>query len=328
MSTTSPERRLLHLVLFLSMLAATAAGLALGLSCHATRARPDVAAGCAEGTSGAPPGVAASVLATGPGSPPANAPGSAELAPGARVVARWQDAFWEATVVAVQGDLIVIAWDQPPPEISYRPRGWVVREDAPPAAAAPGDWLLCRADRVWHLCHVEAADGDALRLVAISDARSVTLDRVDTLPVPAGLVSWAARHGAAALERARLAARLRGLAPATAGKPARVRDRVLARWTDGSWWEAEVRAVSGSQITVAWADGSTPSGVPPEHVAPLANAPVARGAGELALCKWGESTRWWAAYIDEGAAGLEVAYEDGTREPLREQCVAGRSSGK
>jgi hypothetical protein len=324
MNTTSPERRLLHLGLFLSLLASTVAGLALGLSCHAPRTRPEVAAGCPEGT----PSVPGGALAVAPGSALAAAPGSADLAPGARVVARWQDAFWEATVVAVQGDLIVIAWDQPPPEISYRPRGWVVREEAPPATAAPGDWLLCRGDRVWHLCHVESADGDALRLVAISDARSYTLDRADTLPVPAGLVSWAGRHGAAALERARLAARLQGLEPATAGKPARVRDRVLARWTDGSWWEAEVRAAAGGQITVAWADGSAPTALPPAHVAPLANAPVARGAGELALCKWGASTRWWAAYIDKGAAGLEVAYEDGTREPLREQCVAGRTSGQ
>jgi hypothetical protein len=330
MSTTSPERRLYRLGLFLSLLATTVAGLALGPSCHARQAGPDMAAVCLESPPGAlasaPPGALVSASDT----TLANVAGGPELAPGARVVGRWQDAFWEATVVAVQGDLIVVAWDQPPPEISYRPRGWVVRADEPAAAAAVGDWLLCRSDRVWHLCQVESGesgDGDALRVVAISDARSYTMQRADTLPVPAGLVSWAMRHGAAALERARLAARLQSVEPAMVGKPARVRDRVLARWTDGSWWEAEVTAVSGAQTTVAWADGSAPMGLPPAHVAPLKGAPLARGAGELALCKWGESTRWWAAYIDTGAAGLEVAYADGTREPLREQCVTGRTSG-
>jgi hypothetical protein len=324
MSTTSPERRLLHLGLFLSLLASTVAGLALGLSCHATQARPDVAAACPDAPLSAPP----SALASAPGSAPANAPGGPELAPGARVVGRWQDAFWEATVVAVQGDLIVIAWDQPPPELSYRPRGWVVHADAPPAVARPADWLLCRADRVWHLCQVESVAGDALQVVAVGDARSHTMERIDTLPVPAGLVSWAARHGAAALESARLAARLQGVEPVTAGKPVRVRDRVLARWTDGSWWEAEVTAAGNGQITVAWADGSAATGVPPAHVASLRGAPLARVRGELALCKWGEGTRWWASYIEKSAAGLEVVYSDGTREPLREQCVTGRASGE
>ena len=329
MSTTSPERRLLHLGLFLSLLASTVAGLALGLSCHATQARPEVAAACPEAPSSAPGSAPSSASAGAPGNAAANA--GADLAPGARVVARWQDGFWEATVVAVQGDLIVIAWDQPPPEPSYRPRGWVVRAEAPPAAAQAGDWLLCPAERVWHLCQVEAmesGDGDALRVVVVSDARAYTLARADVLPVPAGLVDWAARHGSAQLERARLAARLQGVEPVTAGKPVRVRDRVLARWTDGSWWEAEVKAAAGSQITVAWADGSAPTALPPAHVAPLAGAPAARGTGELALCKWGQGTRWWAAYIEKVAAGLEVVYSDGTREPLREQCVTGRASGQ
>jgi hypothetical protein len=320
MSTTSPERRLLHLVLFLSLLASTVAGLALGLSLHTALAPRGASPACAHAPTGATNGA--------PGDAAIDAPGG-ELAPGARVVARWQDAFWEATVVAAQGDLMTVAWDQPPPELSYRPRGWVTRMDAPPAAAAAGDWLLCRAaSPVWHLCHVESVDGDALELVAVTDASAHTMARADTLPVPAGLVDWAARHGGAALERARLAARLQSVKPATAGKPVRVRDRVLARWSDGSWWEAEVTAVSGGQIVVAWADGSAATGVAPAQVAPLADAPRARAAGELALCKWGESTRWWTAYIDKGHAGLDVMYSDGTREPLREQCVAGRVSGQ
>lgn len=313
MSTMSPERRLLHLALFLSLLASTLAGLALGLSLRTALAPRDVSAACAHAT----PEVVG------------HAPDGGPLAPGARVVARWQDTFWEATVVAVQGDLVTVAWDQPPPELSHRPRGWVARMDAPPAAASAGDWLLCRADnRFWHLCQVEAVDGDALEVVAATDARSYTAARADTLPVPAGLVDWAARHGAAALERARLAARLQSVEPVTAGKPARVQARVLARWSDGNWWEAEVTAARDGQIVAAWADGSAPLALPPAQVAPLANAPRARAAGELALCKWGASTRWWAAYIDEGATGLEVAYSDGTREPLRDQCVTGRSSAK
>jgi hypothetical protein len=298
MSTRSTERTHLNLLLSASLIASA---LALGLSLHTalraqTRCPP-------EGTAPADPG----------------------LAPGVPVIARWQDAFWEATVVAAQGDLIAIAWHQPPPDLSYRPRGWIARMDEPPAAARAGDWLLCRASNdVWHPCIVESATGHSLQVVTIADARSHTVERAATLPVPPGLADWAARHGAAALERIRLHTRLQAVEPATAGKPARDRDRVLARWTDGTWWEAEVTTRTDALITVAWADGSTPTALPPAQVAPLSSAPPARSAGELALCKWGQSTRWWAAHIDESAAGLEIAYQDGTREPLAEQCIAGR----
>jgi hypothetical protein len=304
MSTRSPERTS-RPALFVSVSALALAALALGFTLHATlRER-------------AAPAPGAEVLAS---------PARGDLAPGAPVVARWQDAFWEATVVSVQGELVVIAWDQPPPELSYRPRGWLARTDRPPASAKVGDWLLCPADRgVWQPCHVETVDGDVLQAIAIDDARPRTVALGATLPVPAGLAERTARLGEAALERARLAARLEAVEPVTAGKPVKARDRVLARWTDGSWWEAEVAAMAGDQITVAWADGSAPTAVPAAHVAALADAPRARKAGELALCKWGQGTRWWSARIDEGAAGLEVAYSDGTREPLQEQCITGRA---
>lgn len=320
MSTTSPERRLLHLGLFLSVLASTVAGLALGLSLHATLIAQDAPSAVSDVPADDPALAALEREFLG------RARADEVLAPGARVVARWQDAFWEATVVAVQGELVTVAWDQPPPELSYRPHGWVVRMDVSPAYPKAGDWLLCRADsRVWNLCRVKSVDGDALEIVAITDARPRTTARADTLLVPVGLEDWAKGHGALTLARARLAAFLKGVEPVTAGKPARVRDRVLARWTDGSWWEAEVKAVSGGQITVAWADGSAPTALPPADVAPLANAPVPR-ASEVALCKWGEGTRWWQALITDDADG--VLYEDGTSEPLREQCVAGRTSGQ
>jgi hypothetical protein len=317
MSITSPERKLLHLALLLSLVSAAVAGVALGLSLRATPiARSHTRGG-------------GQVAERGPAAGLAAQHDERDLAPGVRVVARWQDAFWEATVVAAQGDLITVAWDQPPPELSYRPRGWVGRMDETVATAAVGDWLLCLGSgRAWHLCQVEVVEGERLGLVSSTDARAFGIAREDTLPVPPGLASWAARHGTATLAAARLVTRLQDVQPATAGKPARAGDRVLARWSDGAWWEAEVEAVAAAEVVVAWADGSAPTGVAPAQVAPLGDAPRASKRGELALCKWGQSTRWWAAYIDDGTAGAEVVYADGTREPLREQCVAGRSSGK
>ncbi|WP_428263213.1 hypothetical protein [Haliangium sp.] len=312
MSIQSTEPTHHRPILFGFVLAAT---LTLGLAAGAACLAPATACRCDEARPEAVPETAA----------------PDDLAPGARVVARWNDSFWEATVVTVQGELVAVAWDQPPPDLSFRPRGWVVPMDAPPATASAGDWLLCPAEGgTWQLCHVEAASGDALELLPIADPGAGTgvraLDRAATLPIPDGLSAWAAARGDAALDRIRLAARMHGLVPATVGTPVRVDDHVLAEWTDGSWWEAKVIALEDGAVTVAWADGSTPMPLTPAQVAPLASAPRAGASGDLALCRWQQGTRWWRAAIDKGASGLEILYIDGTREPLHPHCVAARAA--
>lgn len=118
-----------------------------------------------------------------------------------------------------------------------------------------------------------------------------------------------------------LAAELGGLMPATAGMPVSQGDLVLARWHDGTWWEATVQIHEGESVRVAWRDGSTPSDLPRQHVAPLPREPELLHPGELVLCKWQAHTRWWGARLEPTGQGLGVLYSDGTREEFRGQCM-------
>ena len=113
---------------------------------------------------------------------------------------------------------------------------------------------------------------------------------------------------------------LQALVPANAGHAVSVGDEVLARWTDGSWWEATVIAIDGPTITAAWRDGSTPTALPADGIAPLSERP-GMAHGDLALCKWQDSTRWWRAVIVEQQDSLHVRYIDGTVEPFFRQCT-------
>lgn len=117
-----------------------------------------------------------------------------------------------------------------------------------------------------------------------------------------------------------LQAQLGALVPVDAGKSVAIGDEVLARWTDGSWWEATVLAIDGPTITVAWRDGSAPIALTSDGVAPLSERP-GMTHGDLALCKWQSSTRWWRAVIVEQQDGLQVKYIDGTIEPFGRQCI-------
>ena len=117
------------------------------------------------------------------------------------------------------------------------------------------------------------------------------------------------------------------LVPSTTGRGVRVGDAVLARWSDGNWWEATVTAIDGMRITVAWRDGSAPVQLRDIHVAPLRKAPPME-VGYKVICKRHESTRWWRAVIRRGDNGLRVRYVDEVSVPFTGQCtpaIHGRS---
>jgi hypothetical protein len=114
---------------------------------------------------------------------------------------------------------------------------------------------------------------------------------------------------------------LRDLIPATAGQPVKPGDMALARWSDGNWWEARVEAISQDTVRVAWLDGSPANDMPRQHVAPLAAERPVLNQGDLAMCKWQTSTRWWRARIHGSDDARTVLYIDGTTEPLMGQCV-------
>src|SRR5687767_8391021 len=82
--------------------------------------------------------------------PPANAPrGGAGLQPGDRVVTRLRNEFREATVITVDGALVTVGWDLPPPDRTQVARSWIVRLDEKPGKPRPGDWRLCPSDESW-----------------------------------------------------------------------------------------------------------------------------------------------------------------------------------
>lgn len=114
---------------------------------------------------------------------------------------------------------------------------------------------------------------------------------------------------------------LRDLIPATAGRELEIGELVLARWSDGNWWEARVEDLSRDMAQVAWLDGSPSMDLPRQHVAPLDGERPALQPGALAMCKWQTSTRWWRAKIHGEGNARAVLYIDGTSEPLAGQCV-------
>jgi hypothetical protein len=245
--------------------------------------------------------------------------------PGDRVVTRFGSSFREATVLKEKKGLLTVQWDTTPAEAAAVPVGWAVRTDAP-AKPVPGTWALCADDNSWDLCRIATVAGEGAKVDdAKGDARDVGLDEL--LPVPPALARWASRAGPRMLARTQAdEAATAEEVPATAGRQAHVGALVLAQWTDGTWWLAAIQSVGAGGVTVAWRDGSAPSTVKPEQVAPLTDAPELRGSAQRAFCAWGQSTRWWKASVSRNAAGaLEVAYEDGTRGLARpSDCIAAK----
>lgn len=112
-----------------------------------------------------------------------------------------------------------------------------------------------------------------------------------------------------------------GLIPATAGQPVQIGQRVVARWRDGSWWDARITAVDGDLVTAAWLDGSAPTALPRHHVAPLDAPATALAANGLALCARDASTRWSDARAAVVGGAAVAVYGDGMMQVLAGQCI-------
>ncbi len=237
------------------------------------------------------------------------------FAPGDRVVARWQSSFRGATVLEARGNLITVQWDVRPPDTAGVPAAWAVAAGSP-TPVPPGSWLLCEGENRWTLCRVREVHGEVF-VVDGEDGAGVEVDRSETLPVPKALHAWAEREGPRQVARARGMEALADAVPARAGQAVEKGMRVLAKWTDGTWWEATVSGVSEAGVEVAWADGSAATTLDRLGVAPLENVvPLAEGAA--AFCRWKTGTRWWRALVTRASgASLAVDYADGDRARLR-----------
>jgi hypothetical protein len=231
--------------------------------------------------------------------------------PGDRVAARWQEAFYEGTVLSLDRKLLMVQWDQPPPEKSGLPVDWAVRLQSK-VDPRVGGWLLCPSGKRWTLCQVRAAQGTQLDVSAVEgDPLHFRADEL--LPLPAGCVEWAAKLGPQLAHHARTVEQLPQAAPASVGQPAAIGTLILARWQDGNWWEATVASLEGQNTLVAWKDGSSPTLVDTGEVAPV--HPLAGGLeeGELLICRWKKDTRWWRAAVDKAhGAAIDLTWEDGT----------------
>lgn len=248
---------------------------------------------------------------------PAELKGGQGLQPGDRVVARWKTGLFDATVLTVQQRLVLLAWDQQPPDRSWVPVGWVQLRAEEGGRASVGDWMLCRRGEVWAPCQVQDRDGRVRRVTWADDAREDTLAGEDTVDVPVELRGWLSRRAEAQLHGVRTQRELAGLRPVDAGQPVSAGQAVLATWNDGNWYMAELQGVEGEQAVVAWADGTAPSSVPLTRVSPLPAQPEVLAPGSLAICVWQGGARWWRARI--GAVRdrkMLVEYIDGTEATL------------
>jgi hypothetical protein len=227
---------------------------------------------------------------------------------GDRVAARWGGAFWEGTVLGVEGRLVTVAWDQPPPERSPVARELCVRLGAAAAGAEAGRWRLCPQTARWLPCRSEGPGRATL-----ADGSEVTAPV--TLPLPEGLELWARQRAEAELAQALLLRRLAEARPAAAGQPVAAGQLVMAHWDGGGWWRARASAaVAGGRVSVEWADGSGRSELPASDVAPL-GGPVL-DADAIALCLQAGSTRYQPAQVKGSAAGrsgLVVTWADGSK---------------
>jgi hypothetical protein len=245
----------------------------------------------------------------------------AGLAPGDRVVSRWKDGFYPATVLTVQHRLVTIAWDTPPPERGYAARDAVSKQGALAERAESGAWLLCYREGSWSACRVERVEGARLQVVVARDGTTHDMGREEVCEIPPAHRAWAVRHAEQALATHRLQQEIAPSAPASAGKPVSEGEKVAARWpADGFWYDAVVVESSDSakqSVTVRWYDDSTAT-LAPSDVAPTASSPQPGKPGELAFCRWRQSPRWWRARVEriESDGQLAVIYRDGTTATL------------
>jgi hypothetical protein len=265
-------------------------------------------------------------LRCGGGDDKENKPVAAELRPGDRVVGRWGDAFHPGTVLESRPGVATVLWDELQPTERTLPAAWLVRARTETGKAAAGHWLLCRRGAQWRLCRV-IAGAEAHWRVRTLDGLARRVDRRDLLPLPAGLRGWAPRHGTHALEEAMAKQALEHLEPASAGKPVRVGQAVLGRWSSGGWYDARVVAVGNNKITLAWKDGSAQQATPPDDVAPL-YPPDRLVSGALLFCRWNGSGWWKARVIEPLGQGqrADIRYSDGSAATARAaDCIAGRA---
>jgi hypothetical protein len=250
--------------------------------------------------------------------------GGLGLEPGDRAVARWRDSFQEGTVITVQGKLVTMAWDMPPPERSQLPRHWLQPLKARGGNPQKGTWLLCNLEGSWDLCRVETVDtmpmmnkmgGASIQVIRAMDGDKQPLARAQTLPIPTAIREWARRRGEVQLARARQSRQINPTVPDSAGNAVIRGQRVIARWTGDAWLEATVLSVDADLITIRWLDGSGDKAVARAYTAEVPQ-------NDLAL----NSLQWWPARVDQvNPTALTVTFKNGriSKLPLS-HCIPAR----
>jgi hypothetical protein len=256
--------------------------------------------------------------------------GGLGLEPGDRAVARWRNSFQEGTVITVQGKLVTMAWDLPPPERSQLPRHWLQPLKARGGVPQKGTWLLCNLEGSWDLCRVDRVEGQAkefLQVIRAMDGDRQPLARAQTLPLPTAIRQWAIRRGEMQLTRSKQSRQINPTVPDSAGNAVIRGQRVIARWTGEAWLEATVLSVDADLITIRWLDGSGDKALARAYTAEVPENDMALvKADDLAFCKWGNSLQWWPARVDQvNPTALTVTFKNGrvSKLPLN-HCIPAR----
>jgi len=147
--------------------------------------------------------------------------------------------------------------------------------------------------------------------VEASRAHDEEVTRRDTEAADRAAAAAAEQRKAADADRAALAA----LVPVGAGDTVKAKQPVLAHWSDGNWWPAQVVRATSRSIKVRYEDGTT-SELAPADVAPRP-APALLEPGATALCFWRSGSHWWPArIIEKGADENRIRYADGTTQAV------------
>ncbi len=243
------------------------------------------------------------------------APPPGVMARGAPVLAQWEGTiFQEGRVAKVDGDRVTVAWSDRSKarEIDRAFVLLVPRSGSAPAFQA-GDVVLARRriGELWHGAEVTHVGGAVqLRFVDESEAH---LEAHAVIGAPASIAVDIKNEMRAAGIRRVAAAGLPWRPPAYRPVPGQ---KVVATWIASSWYSGAVTAVGDDKATIAWADGSAPSQVVLERIAPEPgpDTPAAH-QGEFVLARSSAGSTWrWGQVSSVASAQVEVYMADGSKE--------------
>lgn len=235
----------------------------------------------------------------------------AKISAGDTVVAKWSSgSFYEGKVEKLDGAKITVAWlDKSNPSNVDAIDVYAL----PAAGAKPevsvGDIVLAKTSSTgtyWNGAEVTGIDGDVYKVKPVSSTASLNVAPEKIIKVSAATAADF-KEKAGATDFLKEAQTHKPSAPA--GFTPKRGDRVVAEWTTNSWYSGKVDTVSGSNIYVAWDDGSKPSAVNVTKVMPMPTAgnKDMPAANQYLLVKPDSGSKWqYAQTVSVNGVNVEA----------------------